>query len=434
MAMDKAQVSRRGFLGMSLAAGVITLTACGSDNDDKGATSGNATAANLVMAVWGGDADKTAYQKRIDLLVKKFPELKVTLQLIPGDGYAQKVQTMIAGGKGPDIMQVAESVNVYSSKNQLLPLDDLASKAGIDLEKRFGSIGKLYSYQDKVYAIPDRSGAMIVYYNKTLFDAKGIKAPTADWTWDDTLSAFKELTVPGKQWGYSGGGWWAQWWSFVYQNGGKIIDDSGKPAVATDEVIEALQWTGDLVFKHGVVPTPKQYADMGADVGGDAAFANGKVAVNTTGFWAIGGLAKSKIEWDIAPLWKGKQQAVTAFGSGLAVSRTAKNPDAALKAIDFFTSPEAQQQIIATGQDVPANIEVQKSQAFLKPAWMTKPVNMNVFGESSDFVYRAPFIPAWNEMQKAFDDGLADFWLGKQDARTALTAVQKRLESIVKPA
>ena len=183
--MDGTQLSRRGFLGMGLAAGVITLTACGSDSDDKGSTSGNATAANLVMTVWGGENDKTTYQKRIDLLVKKFPELKVTLQLIPNDGYAQKVQTMIAGAKGPNIMQVAESVNVYSSKNQIQPLDELASKAGIDLEKRFGSIGKLYSYQDKVYAIPDRSSAMIVFYNKALFDAKGIKAPTADWTWDD---------------------------------------------------------------------------------------------------------------------------------------------------------------------------------------------------------------------------------------------------------
>ncbi len=73
---------------------------------------------------------------------------------------------MIAGGKGPDIMQVAENVNVYSSKNQLMPLDDLAKSAGLDLAKRFGTIGSLYSYQDKVYAVPDRSGAMIVYYNK----------------------------------------------------------------------------------------------------------------------------------------------------------------------------------------------------------------------------------------------------------------------------
>lgn len=431
MTTDLSRLSRRGFLGMSLAAGVITLTACGSDSDEG---TGSPEAANLVMTVWGGDPDKKAYQQRIDLLVKKFPEIKITLQLIPNDGYAQKVQTMIAGGKGPDIMQVAENVNVYSSKSQILPLDDLAKKAGLDVEKRFGTIGKIYSYEDKVYAIPDRSGAMIVYYNKGLFDAKGIKAPTADWTWDDALSAFKELTVPGKQWGYAGSGWWAQWWSFVYQNGGRIIDDSGKPAVASEEVITALEWAGDLVHKHGVVPTPKQYADMGADVGGDQAFAGGKLAVNTTGFWGISGLAESKIEWDIAPMWRGKDQAVTAFGSGLAISRTAKNPEAAFKAIDFLTAPDAQQQIIATGQDVPASIDVQKSEAFLKPAWMKTPVNMDVFAESSAFVYRAPFIPEWNEMQKAFDDGLANFWLGKQDARSALTAIQKRLESVVKPA
>ena len=133
MAIDKTRLSRRGFLGIGVAAGVITLTACGSDSDK--ASGSSSTAADLVMTVWGGDSDKTAYQQRIDLLVKKYPEMKIKLQLIPGDGYAQKVQTMIAGGKGPDIMQVAENVNVYSSKSQILPLDDLAAKAGVDLEQ-----------------------------------------------------------------------------------------------------------------------------------------------------------------------------------------------------------------------------------------------------------------------------------------------------------
>ncbi|TPQ19224.1 ABC transporter substrate-binding protein [Streptomyces sporangiiformans] len=427
MTLDRAQVSRRGFLGLGVAAGVITLTACGSSSG-----SGDEP---LVMTVWGGETDRATYQKRINLLVKKYPDLKVKLQLIPSDSYPQKVQTMIAGGKGPDIMQVAENVNVYSSKNQLLPLDDLAKSAGLDLAKRFGAIGSVYSYQDKVYAIPDRSGAMIVYYNKTLFESKGIKAPTADWTWDDALDAFKELTSKGKTWGYGGAGWWPQWWSFAYQNGGAIIDADGRPAVDSDEVVEALQWAGDLMFKHGVVPTKAQYADMGADVGGDQAFANGKVAVNTTGFWAIAGLTKTKFEWDIAPMWRGKKQAVASFGSGLAISRTAKNRDNAFKAIDFLTSPEAQQQIISTGQDVPASIEVQKSDAFLKPAWMKTPVDMGVFAESSSFLFKAPFIPEWNEMQAAFDTGLADFWLGKQkNAKTALTAVQKSLESIIKSA
>ncbi|WP_246561560.1 ABC transporter substrate-binding protein [Streptomyces roseirectus] len=421
-------MSRRGFLGMSAAAGVITLTACGH-------SAGGSSGGPLVMTVWGGDPDRKAYQARIDLLVKKFPELKVKLQLIPSDSYPQKVQTMIAGGNGPDIMQVAESVNTYASKNQLLPLDDLAKKASLDTTQRFGPVGDIYSYQDKKYAIPDRSGAMIVYYNKELFAKKGIKAPTAEWTWDDALAAFKELTIPGKQWGYGGAGWWPQWWSFVYQNGGQIIDDNGRPAVASDAAIEALQWAGDLLFKHKVVPSAKDYADMGADIGGDQAFANQKVAVNATGFWAIAGLTTTTFGWDIAPMWRGKKQAVSAFGSGLAVSRTSKQAENAFKAIDFLTSAEAQKEIISSGQDVPANLEVQKSDAFLKPAWMKTQVDMGVFAESSEFVFRAPFIPEWNEMQAAIESGLADFWLGKEtDAKKVLTALQKNLESIIKSA
>jgi len=428
MPVDRFQMSRRGFLGLSAAAGVSTLTACGN-------SAGSSATGPLVMTVWGGDPDRKAYQARIDLLVKKYPELKVKLQLIPSDSYPQKVQTMIAGGNGPDIMQVAESVNTYASKNQLLPLDDLAKKASLDTTQRFGPVGDIYSYQDKKYAIPDRSGAMIVYYNKELFAKKGIKAPTADWTWDDALAAFKELTIPGKQWGYGGAGWWPQWWSFVYQNGGQIIDDHGRPAVASDAAVEALQWAGDLVFKHKVVPSAKDYADMGADIGGDQAFANQKVAVNATGFWAIAGLTTTSFGWDIAPMWRGKKQAVSAFGSGLAVSRTSKQADNAFKAIDFLTSPEAQKEIISFGQDVPASLEVQKSDAFLKPAWMKTQVDMGVFAESSEFVFRAPFIPEWNEMQAAIESGLADFWLGKEtDAKKVLTALQKNLESVIKSA
>jgi multiple sugar transport system substrate-binding protein len=428
MTGNRARISRRSFLGLgAAAAGVITLTACGDDSD--GGSSGP-----LTMTVWGGEPDRATYQKRLDLLVQRHPELSVKLQIIPSDSYAQKVQTMIAGGTGPDIMEVAENVNSYSSKSQLLPLDDRAKAAGLDLQKSYGSVGSIYTYKNQTYAIPDRSGAMIVYYNKSLFSKAGIEPPTADWTWADAEAAFKALTVPGKQWGYGGAGWWPTWWSFAYQNGGQIIDPaSGKPTVNSPAVVEALSWVDGLA-KAGYIPTKQQYADMGPDTGGDQAFANGKVAVNTTGFWAIANLLKSDVDWDIAPMWRGKQQAVSAFGSGLSISRTSKNPDAAFKAIAFLTGAEAQKIIIDNGQDVPANLEVQNSDAFLKPAWMTKTINMKAFGESSGFVYRAPFIPEWNEMMKAIDNTTANFWLMKQDAQGAMNDLQKQLESIIKPA
>jgi len=430
MTSDGARVTRRGFLGMgAAAAGIITLTACGADSGGGSGKSGP-----LAMTVWGGEPDRVTYQKRLDLLVAKYPELSVKLQIIPSDAYAQKVQTMIAGGSGPDIMEVAENVNSYSSRSQLLPLDDRIKAAGIDMTKSFGSIGSIYSYKNQTYAVPDRSGAEIVYYNKTLFTKAGLTPPTADWTWQDAENALKALTVPGKQWGYGGAAWWPSWWSFAYQNGGKIIDPAtGKPTVNSPEVVEALAWVGGLMAK-GYIPTKQEYADMGADVGGDQAFASGKVAVNTTGFWAIANLLKTDVEWDIAPMWRGKQQAVSAFGSGLSISRTSKNPDAAFKAIAFLTSAEAQKVIIDTGQDVPASIEVQTSDAFLKPSWVTKTVDMKAFGDSSAFVYRAPFIAEWNEMQKAIDNVTANFWLGKQDAKSTLDALQKQLETIIKPA
>lgn len=432
MKLLETNVSRRNVLaGLGATTlGVITLTACGSSGSSTASAGG---AKDFVMTVWGGDPDKAAYQTRLDLAKAKFPDYKITLQIIPNKDYAQKVQTMISGGTGPDIMQVAEDANAYSSKNQLLALDEYVSSSKLDLSATFGAVAENWKYKDKTYAIPDRAGAMILYYNKGEFEKKGLAIPTGDWTWDDLLSAAKELTGDGV-FGYGGTEWWPIWMSFAYQNGGKIIDpDSGRPTVDTPEVIEALQFCQDLIYKHKVVPSKVDYANMGAGVGGDAAFASGKVMMNSTGFWNIGNLAKQdKISWDVAQIWHGKEKAISAFGSGLAISRSSKNPADAFKIIEFMTSAEGQKPILDLGQDVPARQDLQKSEEFLKPSWLKADVNMEVFPESTPSIFKPPFIPEWNEMQKAITDATADFWLGKTDAAATAADLQKRLGSIVK--
>ena len=426
MSATRTRGTRAWVAGIA-ALSVLSLAACSSGGGD------DADGSELTMVVWGGDLDKASYQERIDMYEASQDEVTIKLQLIPSEQYEQKVQTMIASGDGPDIMQVAEGVNIYSSKNQILPLDDLVKESGLDLEERFGPVGDLYSYEDSVYAIPDRSGAMIVYYNKDLFDAAGVAYPTAEWTTEDAQAAMEKLTIPGQQWGYGGAGWWAQWWSFAYQNGGQIIGDDGRPAVDSPEVVEALQWANDLTHVHHVVPTAAEYADMGPDMGGDPAFASQKVAMNTTGFWGIGTLLEADFNWDIAPMWQGEEQAVSAFGSGLAISRDSDKAEKAFAAIDYLTDVEAQEVIIKNAQDVPANLAVQQSDAFLKPEWATREVNMAAFGESAEFVFTAPLIPEWNEMQAAFDDNLGTFWNEGGDAQEQLTTIQKSLESIIEP-
>jgi multiple sugar transport system substrate-binding protein len=424
--------------GAGAGAAALGLAACGGSAGDDGATpESDESHKDFTMTVWGGETDKEAYQARIDLAAKKFPDYNIKLQLIPSENYAQKVQTMISSKTGPDIMQVAEDVNVYSSKSQLVALDDYISEAGLDLTETFGEgIGNLYKYEDKTYGIPDRSGAAILYFNKGLFEQKGIEAPSIDWTWDDFSSAAKELTDSSKgQFGFAGFGWWPNWFALIEQNGGHVIDpDSGKPTVNSAEAVEAMQWIQDLMIKDKVIPTDADYANMGPDMGGDGAFNLGKVAMNITGFWLIGGAAEADIDWDIAPVFHGANSAVSAFGSALTVPTAAKNPQGSFEIINFLTSAEGQAPIASRGQDVPANLEVQNSDTFLDPEWNTKDadINLQAFPDSADMIYTAPFIPEWNELQKACTDALANFWLGKSDAQASMDDLQSRLERVIK--
>lgn len=423
--MTSPHVSRRSLLlGATTAAGVITLSACGGS---AGGSDGP-----MVMTVWGGETDKAAYQARLDALVQAMPELDVQLQLIPQEQYAQKVQTMIAGNSGPDILELAETINVYSSKSQILPLDSYIEASGLDLAATYGeSMPQYFAHEGEQFAVPDRSGAMITYYNREAFDAAGISAPL-DWDWQDLIDAGKELTGDGK-FAHAGFAWWPLWMSLVHQNGGTVIDtESGQATLTSPECVEAMQFVSDLTFKHKIVPTPRDYQNWGPDAGGDGMFAAGNIFISATGFWNIGTLAEAgTIDFDLAPFPTGIQPAVCASFNGLAISRSCSRPEEAFQAIQFLTGAEAQQTIIEMGQDVPANLEVQNSDAFLNPTWLDRDLNMEVFPESAPAIFVPPLVPEWNEMTKALDDSLAAFWQGEEDAATALGTAQERVTTVL---
>ena len=117
---------------------------------------------NLTLSFWGSDLDTQVYQERVNMFMEKNPDIKVELLYIPSD-YSQKVQTMIAGGTAPDVIQLSEDVHSYSSKGQVISLNDFVSKDGLDLKVRYGETGGLttaYSLDGNLYAMPDRGGGL----------------------------------------------------------------------------------------------------------------------------------------------------------------------------------------------------------------------------------------------------------------------------------
>jgi multiple sugar transport system substrate-binding protein len=391
--------------------------------------------ANLTLSFWGSDLDNQVYQKRVDMFTAKNPDTKVELIYIPSD-YSQKVQTMIAGGTAPCIIQLSEDVHSYSSKGQIIPLNDFVTKDSVDLKTRYGETGGLttaYSMNDNLYAMPDRGGALILYYNKDMFDAAGVAYPTKDWTWVEFLDAAQKLTVRDgdtvTQYGFAAGGWWPWWMSFIYMNGGAVLDASGQPVVNSPEAVEAIQFYNDLVYKYKVAPSPEDYANLGTN-SPDPLFAQGKVAMSTTGFWGIGGLKDATFNWDIAPLFKNKQNATVVFGSGLAISKDCPNPEAAWKLIEFLTSEEGQAPIVEQKQDAPANIANLTSDAFLNQSWSNNKINMAALGESANAAFALPLSPKWNEMMTIFDTNLGEVFANRAEVQPTLDAIQEQLTEL----
>lgn len=387
---------------------------------------------NLKLSIWGSDLDVQVYQKRLDLFTAQNPNIKVELVYIPSD-YSQKVQTMIVGGTAPDIIQLSEDVHSYSSKGQIISLNDFIAKDGIDLKARYGETGGLttaYSLDGNLYAMPDRGGALTLYYNKDMFDAAGIAYPTKDWTWVEFLDAAQKLTIRDgdkvTQYGFAAGGWWPWWMSFIYMNGGAVLDENGQPVVNSPEAVEAIQFYNDLVYKHKVAPSPEDYANLGTN-SPDPLFAQGLVAMSTTGFWGIGGLKDATFNWDIAPLFQNKQRATVLFGSGFGISKDSKNPEAAWKVIEFLTNEEGQAPIVEFKEDAPANIAVLNSEAFLQQSWSAAPINMAALGESADAAFALPLSPKWNEMMTIMDTNLGEVFANRAEVQATMDAIQEQL-------
>lgn len=359
----------------------------------------------LKMLVYNSELDEKTYKERAALVKAKYPNITLTIQNV-AQNYEQKLQTMLAGGQGPDLFVTGESSNSYASKGSSIALDEYVSKAGVNLDETFGTSYKSYIYKGKLYAIPDRSGAMVLYYNKDMFDKAGVSYPTKDWTWTEFLDAAKKLTITqnGKvtQYGFAEGDWWPWWMCFMYQNGGRLLDDNyEKVVVKSPENIEALTFYQDLIYKNKVAPDAKGYQSFGANNNSpDPLFAQGHAAMELTGFWNVGSLKNVKdLNWDMAPVFKQKQGATFSFGNGFAINSQCKEPDAAFKAITYLTSEEGQAPMVANNQDAPSNVKLLNSDKFIKPAGLENK-NFKAFSESANIIVSPPYHVKWNEIDR----------------------------------
>jgi multiple sugar transport system substrate-binding protein len=224
--------------------------------------------------------------------------------------------------------------------------------------------------------------------------------------------------------------------SFIYQNGGRILDEEGNPSVNTPEVIEALQFYTDLMYEYHVAPTPEDYANLGLSNGQpDPLFAQSGTAMELTGIWNFSALRDvPDLNWDIAPVWQNVERGTVSFGSGLAISADTEYPDAAFQVIAFLTSEEGQMPIVVESQDAPANRAILESDAFLESEMFVVgdlEINVETFAESAEAIFAPPLIPEWNELQSIMGSYLDEVFLDTMSVEDAVEEIQYELEMLL---
>jgi multiple sugar transport system substrate-binding protein len=128
-----------------------------------------------------------------------------------------------------------------------------------------------YTLDGKTWGIPASINPYVIFYNKELFDQKGIPYPHPDWTWDDFLETASSLRDPGAGiYGYGSTNFYGpdskylESFIYIYQHGGSLFDDYRRPdRLSYDDprMIDALAWYTGLYTTHDVAPTEKEALD-----------------------------------------------------------------------------------------------------------------------------------------------------------------------------
>lgn len=368
---------------------------------------------------------------------KQNKDIKIQVEVLAYADYFTKLSTVLSSESStPDVFELGyENFVTYASKGAL---KDLSPTIANDKDFKASTFKRLaydaFNYQGKQYGVPEDYSAVVLFYNKTLFDAKGVPYPTASWTWKDELAAAQKLTdAKNGIWGTYAPIQFYEFYKTIAQNGGSIWGSDGKSVTIDNQAcVDAFQWMIDKASKYKVSPplNDDTFSQPDADLN---AFAAGKLAMLRGGTWNFGRFADMKDKWDIALEPGNTNKAHHVFVDGLVVSSKTKYADAAWKFIKFMSSSDYCVSLrIEKGWSIAAVDNPQAMDAYYK---QVPPESKKVVTDTLDSLVLPPVGPIpekWNDLQTAVGGEIDKAKLGQEDVQTALKNAKGKIEELLK--
>ena len=278
--------------------------------------------------------------------MKLHPNVKINITILENEAFKTKLATTMQSGTVPDLFQSWGGGTLAEQAKQGMLKDITADVA--DIKDTVSGISG-WSFEGKVYGIPNDLGIIGFWYNKDLFAKAGITTLPATWT--DYLADVSKLKAAGiTPLAIAGKDKWPSmhhWTNLTLRIGGG--DNLAKMIASGNWNTDACTKAGQEVLKLNAL-NPYQAGYKSATYDNEAAaVGNGKAAMELMGQWAPTTQAADsttkkglgdKLGWFAFPAVDGGTGAATdgvGGGNGYAVGKNA--PPEAIEFLKFMAQP-----------------------------------------------------------------------------------------------
>lgn len=309
-----------------------------------------AEAKDVTLTVWSiateSDAFHPAYLKAIEEFEAAHPGVTIKFETFENESYKTKIKAAVAANELPDVFftwgggfsaSFVESGKVLELDQYYPTYQDGISKAALQNA----------TYDGKLYGSAMTTPVSCLFYNKKMFDEKGLKAPT---TWDEYINVCKTFKDAGvTPIGISV----KDTWVLAMTHDALTLKSAGP-----EKVKSALTKQGQSYNDPDFIESAKkikELVDAGYFLDGAEGLSNdeasqefyaGKVAMYITGSWMAGSLQtdpENPADFAVAPIpvINSTNAKITDFMGGasdtLMASAASENPDLAAAAVFELT-------------------------------------------------------------------------------------------------
>lgn len=304
----------------------------------EGATT---TGEKITLNLWVFEGEEGFLPELQKQFEAKYPNIALQITEIPEDQYATKIDTALAAGAPPDVGFVYGGINRWLKAGKMLPLDEMVKAKGINLEEyNQGAMSMYCLYENKVYCLGSYTGAVLLIYNKDLFDKAGLPYPssTEPMTMDEYAELAAKLTQKSddptqRVWGGHSPGtpYWLMDWAVHYGEDGRKAEGF----VNDDDTIRLYETLAKME-KDGNSPAGTDMQNLSVT----DLLAQGRIAMaiadNAT---AVDTLEKAGLRWGAAPPpieKKGDKPFVITWTDAFGVFSDSKHPNEAMDFVSFL--------------------------------------------------------------------------------------------------